>query len=196
MSAQNTPAAAVELSREEYRSLRATVQQRGTARVAIAVATWIAWASLSLYCWTNGVAPLAGVISLLVLLGGFEVVLALHTGVERIGRYIQVVYETGNADAPAWEHVAMSMGTAWLSPIGLDPIFAVVFLIAILINATIGLAAGTAMEITVTAATHLAFAARIIAAREFVKRQRAHDLAALNQVISSNSLVSKIQQER
>lgn len=194
MSAQNTPVTAIELSQEEYRSLRATIQQRGTARVAIAVAVLIGWASLSLYCWTNGVAPLAGVIPLLVLFGGFEVLLALHTGVERIGRYVQIVYEDGQT-TPAWEHIAMSMGKDWLSPGGLDPTFGLVFLLAILINATTGLA-GTPVEIIVTAVTHLAFAIRILLVRQFVRDQRAHDVAALSRVISSNSLVSKIQQER
>jgi TRAP-type mannitol/chloroaromatic compound transport system permease small subunit len=69
-------------------------------------------------------------ISLLVLVGGFEVVLSLHTGVERIGRYLQAAFESGQSTPPAWEHVAMGMGARWLSPGGLDPLFSAVFLLA------------------------------------------------------------------
>jgi hypothetical protein len=184
------------LAYEEYRSLRETIQRRGTLRVVIAIVGWVAWAGLAMLGWTTGVSPVAGIIPLLVLAGGFEVVLSLHTGVERIGRYLQVTYESGQLPPPAWEHVAMSMGSRWLSPGGLDPLFSVVFLLAAVINALPGLAAGSTAEIASAAVIHLAFVIRVLLARQFAAKQRAHDLDALHQAISSNSLVSKIQQGR
>ena len=196
MDAHDAPGSTVEFAHEEYRSMRTTIQQRGSLRVVVALVAWCAWAGLSLFIWTNTLPPLAGLIPFLVLVGAFELVLALHTGVERIGRYVQVVFENGSTAPPAWEHVAMSMGPRWLSPGGLDPLFSVVFLFAVLLNALPAIAAGSAVEIAAAGITHSALAFRIVTARRFVARQRLHDLAALQQVISSNSLVSKIQQGR
>lgn len=180
---------------EEYRSLRATIQHRGSLRVVIAVATWSVWAALTLHTWTNGVTPLAGAITLLVLVGGFEVVLALHTGVERVGRYVQLMYESGVDAPPAWEHVAMSAGRHWLSPGGLDALFSWVFLLAATANLLPSLTSPSSAEIIGGSVMHAAFALRVLQARRFSARQRAHDLEALQRVISSKSLVSRIQQQ-
>lgn len=195
MPDQETPVATSTLSQEEYRSLRATVQQRGTIRIVVALVCWCVWAGLAVASWSLGAPPLAGLVSLVVLVGGFELVLSLHTGVERVGRYIQLMYEPGSP-TPAWEHVAMGMGGRWLSPGGLDPLFGGVFLMAAVVNALPALVAGARTEMVGGAVVHLAFAVRIQLARQFASRQRAHDLEALRQVISSNSLVSKIQQQR
>jgi hypothetical protein len=164
--------------------------------MAIAFAAWAVWAVLAFAAWAIDSHPLAGLIPLVVLIGGFEVVLAIHTGVERVGRYIQRVHERGDVTAPAWEHVAMGMGARWLSPGGLDSLFGGVFLLATFVNLLPVLFAGTAMEAGVGITCHAAFSIRVLLARRFAAQQRAHDLAALDQVISSNSLVSKIQQER
>jgi len=196
MSAQKTPVATPELALEEYRSLRATVQHRGTLRFVMALTTWSVWAALALYSWTTGLAPLAGAIPLVVLMGGFEIVLSLHTGVERIGRYIQLMFESGQTEAPAWEHTAMGMGRDWLSPGGLDPLFGSVFIGAAIMNSLSSIAGGTATEIAAGVVMHVAFAVRVVLALQFSRKQRAHDVAALENVISSNSLVSKIQQGR
>ena len=67
---------------------------------------------------------------------------------------------------------------------------------ATIVNVLPALVAGSTAEIVGGAVVHGAFAVRILMARQFAGRQRAHDLEALRQVISSNSLVSKIQQER
>lgn len=180
----------------EYRSLRATIQQRGTLRVIVALVTWSAWAGLAMLGWTSGVSPIAGMIPLLLLVGGFELVLSLHTGVERVGRYLQITFESGHSTPPAWEHVAMGMSRIWLSPGGLDPLFSGVFLLATLINALPALVSSSTAEQSGAAIVHAAFAVRIMMARRFAARQRSHDASALHQVISSNSLVSKIQQGR
>ena len=55
--------------------------------------------------------PIAALLPLLVLAGVFEAVFALHTGVERIGRYIQVFFEAPGERA--WEHTAMAFGRAF-----------------------------------------------------------------------------------
>ncbi len=132
MPTLDTSSEARALSLEEYRSLRATVQQRGSLRIVVALTTWSVWAALALSGWTNGLPPVAGLITLVALWGGFELMLSLHTGVERIGRYLQAAFESGEGRSPAWEHVAMGMGGRWLSPGGLDPLFSGVFLVAAL----------------------------------------------------------------
>ena len=196
MHAPDSSQTAHELLLTEYRSLRETVQQRGSLRIVVALVTWCVWAGLALSSWTNTMPPLAGALSLVVLFGGFELVLSLHTGVERVGRYIQQMFESGQLAPPAWEHVAMHMGSRWLSPGGLDPLFSVVFVSAIFLNALPTISTGTTPEVIGAVALHGALVVRVLMARRFVKKQRAHDLAALEQAISSNSLVSKIQQGR
>jgi hypothetical protein len=194
-------------AQDEYRTLRETIQTRGSLRVAIAVGAWIAWAVLSLWCWTAATSPAVGpalspvlsLIPLLVLAGAFEAVLALHTGVERIGRYVQRVFESGVPTPPAWEHVAVAMGGRWLSPGGLDPLFTAIFGLAAALNLLQSLAGAATLapiEIATPLGFHAAFGLRLILARRFAARQRAADIAALDAAISSNSLVSRIQQSR
>jgi len=181
---------------QEYRSLRETIQTRGSLRVGVAVATWLAWAALSLWCWTSVAGPLVGLVPLFVLVAGFEAVLSLHAGVERIGRYVQRMFETGGPTPPAWEHVAIAMGPRWLSPGGLDPLFSMLFLFAAWLNFIPAAAGADQLQLTIVTVTHAAFIIRVVLARRFAARQRATDLAALEAVISSNSLVSRIQQQR
>src|ERR671930_289779 len=89
---------------EEYRALRSTIRERGTARVWIFVVGIAACAAI-LVATAALAAPPAGVlIPLLVLASTFEAVYELNIGGERIGRYIQGVYEDR---LPAWETGAM-----------------------------------------------------------------------------------------
>ena len=71
--------------------------------------------------------PLAVVFPLLVLAGTFEAVFALHVGVERIGRYLQVFHDD------AWEQTAMAFGPP-LAGTGTDPLFAGLFGLATVCN--------------------------------------------------------------
>src|SRR5215472_6113796 len=90
------------LACEEYRALRATIRQRGTARALVSALTFVSWAVLVVWL-AHGGSPVAFyLIPLLVLWVGFEVVFGLHVGVERIGRYLQVFYETSDG-MPKWE---------------------------------------------------------------------------------------------
>ena len=78
---------------EEYRALRATIRERSTARLWIVLAGLTAWAALTLATAALAELPIATLLPLLVLALTFEIVFALHTGVERVGRYIQVFFE-------------------------------------------------------------------------------------------------------
>src|SRR3954463_9411331 len=76
----------------EYRALRATIRARGTARVWVFVVGLSAWAALMVATTAVSGVPMVALVPLVVLAGTFEAVFALHIGVERIGRYIQVFY--------------------------------------------------------------------------------------------------------
>ena len=78
------------LSESEYAVLRHTIAARGTARMVLFPIAMIAWAVLALIVLTFAEAPMASLYPLAVLVGGFEAIHALHVGVERIGRYLQV----------------------------------------------------------------------------------------------------------
>ena len=196
MDSQDTQHPAVIFAQQEYRSLRETIQARGSLRIAIAVSTFLTWSALSLWCWTSAAGSLVGLVPLFVLFAGFEAVLSLHTGVERIGRYVQRMFESGGPTPPAWEHVAVAMGPRWLSPGGLDPLFSLVFLVAAWLNFIPAAAGADSLQLTIVTVAHAAFILRVVLARRFAARQRAIDLAALESVISSNALVSRIQQPR
>jgi hypothetical protein len=184
------------LARTEYRSLRETIQSRGSLRFAIAMTAFATWAALSLWCWTSVAGAVVGLVPLFVLVAGFEVVLSIHTGVERVGRYVQRMFETGEPKAPSWEHVAMAMGARWLSPGGLDPLFSLLFILAAWLNFIPSAAQADTLQLTIVTTAHAAFIIRVVMARRFAARQRAADIAALESVISSNVLVSRIQQQR
>jgi len=79
---------------EEYTALRTTIRERGTTRVWIFLVGIIAWAALTTATAALASSPLAVLLPLLILAATFEAVYALHVGVERIGRYLQVFYES------------------------------------------------------------------------------------------------------
>ena len=137
--------------------------------------TLIGWSALSLVLLLFSEVPLAALLPLAVLVGGFEAIHALHVGVERVGRYLQVFYETGN-DAPRWETTAMSVGPS-LPGGGIDPLFSVVFVCATFLNAIPALLPQpTRLELGVVGALHAAFIFRVIRARGAAARQRAVEL--------------------
>ena len=163
----------------EYRALRKTIASRGTVRMALVPATLFGWAALVTAVLLLSPIPLAALPPLLLLAGGFESVHALHVGVERIGRYVQVFYEETLAaqseGAPKWEVRAMTGGPK--GGITLDPLFSALFAVATLVNLTIALVARpTTLETVVIAFPHLALIARILQTRSAASRQRARDL--------------------
>src|SRR5262245_25557131 len=99
------------LTESEYSALRHTIASRGTARMILLPVTLIGWALVAGTLTVLGSNPATSLFPLVLLVGGFEAIHALHVGVERIGRYLQVFYE-GTSDGPLWETTAMSIGPA------------------------------------------------------------------------------------
>jgi hypothetical protein len=165
---------------EEYRALRATVQARGTARIWVFLAGFSAWGGLAVAGFALMTVPIETLVPLLVLVATFEAVWALHIGVERIGRYLQVFHEaSGEA---SWESIAMTFGTP-MRGTATDPLFTACFAIAAALNLLpVLFVAGAPAEIAVVGAAHLLFVARLLRARQAAGRQRAADLARFRQM--------------
>lgn len=165
--------------REEYSALRATIRERGTTRIWVFFIGIVAWGGLTVATAALASTPLAGLLPLLVLASTFEAVLALHVGVERIGRYIQVFFE---ADQPGWEHAAMDFGRP-ARAITTDALFAVPFLLAALVNfAPVMIAEPVRAELIFTGGAHMLFVLRVVAARAAAAKQRQIDLARFRQL--------------
>jgi hypothetical protein len=110
----------------------------------------------------------------------FEAVLALHIGVERVGRYLQVFYEEGPSSR-RWEHTAMAFGRAF--PGGSDPLFGGFFLMATVLNfIPVALAAPVPIEWVVVGVTHVLFLIHIARARHRAAGQRVADLTHFQQL--------------
>ena len=176
---------------DEYTALRATIRERGTARVCVFACGIAAWAAATIATAALASTPVATLLPLLILAAAFEAVFALHVGVERIGRYLQVFHETdgsggssrsggsGGSGADAligWEHAAMAFGR----PAGAattDALFTVIFLLATLFNAAPALVADPArVELVLVGGAHALFILRLVVARLSAGRQRAIDL--------------------
>ena len=159
----------------EFRILRETIAARGTVRMALLPATMLGWASLcgGLLVFTE--LPVAAVFPLGVLVAGFEAIHALHVGVERIGRYLQVYYEPGDG-GPRWESTAMRLGPG-LPGAGVDPLFTVVFVAAAMANLVVALVPEPVVtDLAALLALHAGFVIRVVRARAAAARQRAVDL--------------------
>ena len=115
----------------EYDALRATIRERGTARMVLIPFVFTAWAGVAIATSAVIAVALSTLVPLLVLAAGFEATFALYTNVERIGRYLQVFHER---DATIeWEHVSMEFGRRF-SDGGPDPLFARLFITAVSVN--------------------------------------------------------------
>lgn len=163
------------LKDSEFAALRQTIATRGTARVLLCPATLISWAALTVVLLLFSELPIAALFSLAILAAGFEAIHALHVGVERIGRYLQVFYE-GEAEGPRWETTAMAVGPA-LPGGGIDPLFTVLFMGAAIVNLLPALLpTPTPIELGVVGTLHAAFLFRIVRSRGAAARQRAVEL--------------------
>jgi hypothetical protein len=159
---------------EEYSALRATIRERGSLRVVLFMIAVIAWAAATIATASLAALPVATLLPLFVLAAGFESVFAVHTGVERVGRYLQVFYdEEGSRD---WERTAMAYGRVFPGG-GSDALFSTYFYVATLLNfVPVLLAEPVRLEVAVVGAGHLLFIVRIFAAHRASGRQRALDL--------------------
>jgi hypothetical protein len=173
------------LAVEEYRALRATIRERGTARLIVTALTFVAWAGLVVAVQALFVVPVLALLPLVALSAGFEVVFAAHVGVERIGRYLQVRYEPSGTGLPGWEHAAMGLGTRAGVGGGVDPLFGGLFVVAALLNMVPvalmtleggpKLPGGVPLELVMYGGLHALFLARVVTARRFAANQRKQD---------------------
>jgi hypothetical protein len=172
-----------EPSQAEYAALRDTIRERGTARLCAVLIGVVAWGALAIALLF---APLEGAVTLVpfvVLIVTFEVNFFIHTGVERIGRYLQVFYEE-RAGAIGWETTAMNYGAKF--PSSLDPLFSIVFATATALNFFSPLVTDQRRPgwIALSLVAHLAFAYRIVAAKRLAGAQRALDLERFRSLLS------------
>ena len=154
----------------EYEALRATVRERGTARVVVAWLGVSLWAALVLVLAAVIPLPALSLVPLVALVAAFEAVHALHVGVERVGRYLQVFHDD------AWEKTAMAFGRKFPGA-GPDPLFSAVFALAAAVNTLPMVSVGpTPAEWIPLGLAHLLFILRIDRARRQAAGQRASDL--------------------
>ena len=141
----------------------------------------VAWAAMSMATAALASPPIAVLLPLLILAAAFEAVFAVHVGVERVGRYLQVFYED------SWEDAAMRFGRP-SGAIATDALFSVPFLIATLFNiAPLTVASPIAVEWIFVGGAHALFVLRIIVARAAAGRQRAVDLARFQELKAGRS---------
>ena len=67
--------------------MRATIAQRGTVRMALVPLVFVGWAAVAVATAAVITDALSTLVPLLVLVAGFEAVVAIHLNVERIGRF-------------------------------------------------------------------------------------------------------------
>ncbi len=174
---------------DEFRALRATIQQRGTARMLVVPLTFVGWAATAVATAAVITVAVSTLVPLLILVAGFEAVFALHVNVERIGRYLQVFHEGGEN---GWETVALRFGQR-LAPGTPDPLFGRLFGLATSVNfLPAALGWENIPELVVLAVLHLLFINRIRLARAFAGTQREKDLErfmALKDEIESGAVI-------
>jgi hypothetical protein len=172
-----------EFRQSEYQALRATIRERGTARVWAVLAGLGIWGLLAIAVRLAGLRGATALVPFVVLAATFELNFFVHTGVERIGRYIQVFYEE-TSGAAGWETTAMNFGARF--PGASDPLFVNIFFVSTAVNllSVIAIPEWRSGWIAVTLIAHLAFAYRIVTARQLAAAQRALDLDRFHALIS------------
>jgi hypothetical protein len=178
---------------EEYTELRATIRERGTARVCIFAAGIAAWAAATIAIAAFAASPVATLLPLLVLAAVFEAVFALHIGVERIGRYLQVFHEGSSASSAeagaedsrgtvGWEQAAMAFGRP-AGAASADALFTAIFVLAALFNLMPALILEPQRaELIFVGGAHALFGLRLFVARHAAAKQRAIDLERFQQL--------------
>jgi hypothetical protein len=182
----------------EYETLRATIGQRGANRISVVLMGLVAWGALAMASSLTH-RPGAGLLVPLVILAAtFELNFFVHTGIERIGRYVQVFYEEASG-SQGWETTVMRYGAkfpaspsrleAWrtLSSGGrLDPLFIVVFSTAAAVNFFSAFAAPQPQLgwIALSLILHSLFAYRIVEAQRAAASQRTLDLDRFRSLLS------------
>jgi hypothetical protein len=168
------------MKQDEYAALRATIRERGTARLVLLPLCIGLWAGTAIATTAAVTLPIAALVPLLVLAAGFEAIYALHVNVERIGRYLQVFHESGDG----WEHVSMTYGDRFPASAP-DALFSSIFLIATALNYLPVALSGDQYELIAVGALHLLLAFHIGTARRRALRQRLRDLERFHAIKSS-----------
>jgi hypothetical protein len=163
--------------------MRATIRQRGTARMALVPAALAGWAALTIGAAAVITVALSTLIPLLVLVATFESVFALHVNVERIGRYLQVFHERAHA---GWEHVTMEYGRRYAGG-GSDPLFGRVFILATSVNFFPAALGGEPWEAAIVAVCHFVFIYRVRKAQTLAASIRTEDLRRFEALLASDS---------
>ena len=158
--------------KEEYAALRATIRERGTARMLLLPVVFIGWGAAAIATAAVISEPLDTLVPLLILAAGFQAIFALHANVERVGRYLQAFHEL---DGDGWEGVAMAYGSRFPAR-GADPLFTRLFVLATFVNFFPAVFSGVPWEIAALTVAHLALIYRLRTAAEFARTQRAEDL--------------------
>jgi hypothetical protein len=169
---------------EEFRQLRATIRERTIARVAVSLITFVSWGVLALGLPHSDDSVVSGLVPLVVLVAGFELVFALHVGVERIGRYVAVFYETAG-EMPKWETAIAAFGRSPArQATQTHVLLATEFIVATALNLLFAVEAGLAAlpKDLALAVFHAAFIARIAQAVRQASRQRDVDAAAFSAI--------------
>lgn len=164
---------------EEYAAMRATIRERGTARMVLLPLVFIGWAGATIATAAVITVALSTLVPLMVLVAGFEAIFALHINVERVGRYLQVFHEADGG----WEPVAMRFGQRFPGT-GPDPLFSRLFVLATSVNFLPAALGGETLELVVLALLHLMFINRVRVARGVAARQRAEDLERFNRLLA------------
>lgn len=155
---------------DEFAALRATIRERGTARLVLLPVAIALWAGTAIATTAAVALPIAALVPLVVLAAGFEAIFALHVNVERIGRYLQVFHE----DAGGWEHVTMTFAERFGG--GPDPLSSGIFLMATALNYLPVALGGDQYELIAAGMLHLGLGFHIGTARRRAKHQRVRDL--------------------
>jgi hypothetical protein len=179
------------LRQAEYQAMRATIVQRGTVRMVLAPATFVAWAGTAVATTAVITVAVSTLVPLMVLAAGFEAIYALHVNVERIGRYLQVFHEPDGG----WECVTMEFGRRFPNA-GTDPLFSRLFALAVSVNFLPVALGGELPEMVVLALLHLLFINRIRSARSFASRQRTEDLERFRALLGSPDDASRVTVEQ
>jgi uncharacterized membrane protein (DUF485 family) len=177
----------------EFRELRATIRQRGSLRLTITSITFSVWAVAILMVsgWLQ--TPIVGLVPLVVLAAGFELIFGIHTSVERIGRYIQVHHEPSSGGGARWEQTAMRLHAGGAST---HPLLPTLHVAAAILNfALAALVAGdpeypevfpTDPDMLIYASLHILFIGRVLWAFRSAAAQRARDLAMFSDLLGAS----------
>ena len=130
-----------------------------------------AWGAFILVLNASEFERAATLVPLLTLAATFEMSFFIHTGVERVGRYLQVFYDD------QWENTIMAFGRT-PSRGGTHPLFITLFCVFGLTNFTASLptAARQPGWVGISLVSHVVFGWRIFSARRIAAAQRAVDL--------------------